>query len=147
MVQLVYNSSTHSGIKISLFQANYGFQPRMDYHLNDRRYSRNPQADKMMLEFDENLTILREELKKQQEKMKIQADKNRIEGPILKEGDKVYLNRKNLRTKRPSDKLDFKKTRTIPRHKKDHGCSLRTQPAKGITGSPPVQHLTPREGA
>jgi hypothetical protein len=30
-------------------------------------------------------------------------------GPMLKEGDKVYLLRKNIATKRPSDKLDYKK--------------------------------------
>jgi hypothetical protein len=30
-------------------------------------------------------------------------------GPTLKEGDKVYLLRKNIATKRPSDKLDHKK--------------------------------------
>jgi len=30
-------------------------------------------------------------------------------GPEFKEGDKVYLFRKNVKTKRPSDKLDYKK--------------------------------------
>jgi hypothetical protein len=30
-------------------------------------------------------------------------------GPTLKEGDKVYLLRKNITIKRPSDKLDYKK--------------------------------------
>ena len=30
-------------------------------------------------------------------------------GSELKEGDKVYLLRKNVKTKRPSDKLDHKK--------------------------------------
>jgi hypothetical protein len=30
-------------------------------------------------------------------------------GPTLKKGDKVYLLRKNIATKRPSDKLDHKK--------------------------------------
>ena len=30
-------------------------------------------------------------------------------GPELKEGNKVYLLRKNVKTKRPSNKLDYKK--------------------------------------
>ena len=30
-------------------------------------------------------------------------------GPILKEGEKVYLLRKNIKTQRPNDKLDHKK--------------------------------------
>ena len=37
------------------------------------------------------------------------ANRYRIEGLNLSEGDLVYLARKNIKTKRPSDKLDFKK--------------------------------------
>ena len=37
------------------------------------------------------------------------ANKKRIEGPILREGDPVYLLRKNIKTKRPSKKLDHTK--------------------------------------
>jgi hypothetical protein len=35
-----------------------------------------------------------------------QANKKRSEGPDLKEGGMVYLLRKNIKTKRPSNKLD-----------------------------------------
>ncbi len=41
--------------------------------------------------------------------MKHYADKKRLLAPILEEGHKVYLIRKNIKTKRPSDKLDWKK--------------------------------------
>jgi hypothetical protein len=37
------------------------------------------------------------------------TNKKRIIGPLLKEGDKVYLLRKNIKIRRPSNKLDFKK--------------------------------------
>jgi hypothetical protein len=43
--------------------------------------------------------------------MAASANKKRIEGPILKKGDKVYLWRRNIRTKRPSNKLNFLKIR------------------------------------
>jgi hypothetical protein len=36
-------------------------------------------------------------------------NKRRSIEPTLKEGDKVYLVRHNIRTKRPSDKLDYRK--------------------------------------
>ena len=42
-------------------------------------------------------------------RMKEYADKKRVEGPTLREGDKVYLRRKNLKTTRPSEKLDYTK--------------------------------------
>ena len=41
--------------------------------------------------------------------MKQYYDKNRLEGPRLARGDKVYLISRNLRIKQPSRKLDFKK--------------------------------------
>jgi hypothetical protein len=41
--------------------------------------------------------------------MKKFYDRNRLEGPRLEEGGKVYLVSRNLRTKRPSRKLDFRK--------------------------------------
>src|SRR5450631_1748752 len=34
-----------------------------------------------------------------------------LEGPRFKEGDRVYLLRKNIKTDRPIDKLDYKKIR------------------------------------
>ena len=37
------------------------------------------------------------------------TNKKRIIGPLLKKGDKVYLFRKNIKMKRSSNKLDFKK--------------------------------------
>ena len=41
--------------------------------------------------------------------MKDYYDLKRLKGPILEEGGKVYLLRRNIRLKRPYEKLDFKK--------------------------------------
>ena len=43
-----------------------------------------------------------------QNRYSIQANKNRIKGPDIKVGDKVYLNRKNIRTQRAKNKFDAK---------------------------------------
>ncbi len=53
--------------------------------------------------------MLKEELEFVRTRMKQYYDKYRLEGPYLERGDKVYLISWNLRTKRPSKKLDFKK--------------------------------------
>ena len=42
------------------------------------------------------------------------ANIKRMKGPSFKEGDKVYLVRRNIKTKRPSDKLDYKKLGPFP---------------------------------
>ena len=39
-------------------------------------------------------------------RMKLFADRKRIERPILKEGDKTYLLRRNIKIMRPNNKLD-----------------------------------------
>ena len=36
-------------------------------------------------------------------------DKKKIKGPILKKRNKIYLLRRNIKTKKPSSKLDFTK--------------------------------------
>src|SRR5947209_19587675 len=53
--------------------------------------------------------MLKEELEFVRNRMKKFYDKNRLEGPRLERGDMVYLISRNLRIKRPSRKLDFKK--------------------------------------
>ncbi|KIW99342.1 uncharacterized protein Z518_11417 [Rhinocladiella mackenziei CBS 650.93] len=52
---------------------------------------------------------LRSDLEFLAERMAKYANKRRIEGPILEKGDPVYLLRKNIKTKRPSAKLDYTK--------------------------------------
>ena len=52
---------------------------------------------------------LQEDLVFLQDRMKTYYDQSRLKGPTFERGDKVYLLRKNIKTKRPSDKLDFKK--------------------------------------
>ena len=55
--------------------------------------------------------MFKEELEFIRQKIKHYYDKYRLEGPRLERGDKVYLILRNLRTKRLSRKLDFKKIR------------------------------------
>jgi hypothetical protein len=51
---------------------------------------------------------LARKLKELTPKTKKYTNKKRMSGPSLKEGDRVYLNHKNIKTKRPNNKLDFK---------------------------------------
>ncbi len=53
--------------------------------------------------------MLKQELKFVRLKIKRYYDKTRLEGPRLGREDKVYLISQNLRTKQPSQKLDFQK--------------------------------------
>jgi len=44
-----------------------------------------------------------------QERQKRNADKSRQQNPNISVGDKVWLLRRNLKTRRPSDKLDYRR--------------------------------------
>ena len=52
---------------------------------------------------------MRQELSFVRKRMAEYANTRRIEGPTFEEGDMVYLIRRNIKTRRPSNKLDFKK--------------------------------------
>ena len=107
MAQLTYNDKLSGTTGMTPFFANYGknangfLQPR-----------EGPNADKALVKAEELKEVhkkLRDIIKDSNEKVRLQADKNRKDGPQLKEGDKVYLLTKNMKTKRPSKKLDHVK--------------------------------------
>jgi hypothetical protein len=62
--------------------------------------------------------ILKEDLEFIRTRIKKFYNRNRLEGPYLEEGGKVYLISRNLYTKRLSRKLDFRKIRPFKIDKK-----------------------------
>ena len=108
IAQFAYNSADSETTKVSPFHANFGYNPTA--------YG-TPMADGIMSQgaitrVDE-LKLLHEELATDinflAQRSAIYYNKHRSVEPTLKEGDKVWLIRKNIKTKRPSDKLDHKK--------------------------------------
>ena len=108
MAQLAYNSLKASITGISPFRANYGFQPITVYKPKKLQAITQKTVIKIL-----NLTQLHEELNKKIEFLNHRSfyyyNKYKLEGPNLRKKDHVYLLRKNLKTKRPNDKLDYKK--------------------------------------
>jgi len=113
LAQFAYNSAPTETTKISPFYANYGFQPQA---------YRNPRdgailAEKAQVKVQDLKKLhqhLQQELSFVQARMQHYANRKRMKGPSFKEGDKVYLVRRNIKTKRPSDKLDYKKLGPFP---------------------------------
>ena len=107
MAQFAFNNSA-AVTGISPFYANYGRNPNI---ARDPR-GLKPIAERAMVKV-ENLKKLHETMQEDLEfiarRAAIQANKKRSDGPDLKKGGMVYLLRKNIKTKRPSDKLDHTK--------------------------------------
>jgi hypothetical protein len=103
--QLAYNTTPTETTKVTPFFANFGFEP-------DLRQGPEVAVPRAAVKAERMHAVhgmLREELEFVRNRMKKFYDKGRLEGPRLERGDMVYLISRNLRTKRPSRKLDFKK--------------------------------------
>jgi hypothetical protein len=95
-----------STTKQSPFYLWYGQHPQ--FHAESAREEKVPQAE----ELANNIKIAMEEAKAMillaQERQKRQADTFRKESPNLEIGDKVWLKRENIKTTRPTDKLNYR---------------------------------------
>jgi hypothetical protein len=107
IAQLAYNTATSESTGTSPFFANYGFET--DNIRSAMDTSNNPAATVTAAEMKKLHEELRQELSFVNERMTTYANRARTKGPSFQEGDKVYLSRRNIKTKRPNDKLDHKR--------------------------------------
>jgi len=95
MAEFAYNNKTHTGTKVSPFEANSGQNLRMGFEL--RKKGKYEGAEK----FVEKMKGVQEEAKaalaKAQEDMKKYADRHRSEAVEYKVGDLVLLSTKDLK--------------------------------------------------
>jgi len=104
LAEFAYNNATHSGTQMSPFFANYGFHPRMDPI--PQYTDKVPTAENFAQYLQDISQQLQQNLKEAQEISKYHADKKRSKPPEINVNDFVWLSLKNIKTKRPSKKLD-----------------------------------------
>jgi len=96
VAQFAYNATPQKGIKMSLFETNYGYVLRT--LLSPKQVKKSSEVGKKRAE---KLIVLHKELcklaKMVQKRMKMYYNKKRSEGPDLKKGDKVWLLYKNFK--------------------------------------------------
>lgn len=108
VAQLAYNSAKTETTSVSPFFANYGFEPTVRHE--PREFGFIAEAATVAVEQLQELHAeLQKDIKFLSTRASIYYNRKRARGPTLKEGDKVYLLRRNIKTKRPSDKLDYTK--------------------------------------
>jgi len=125
LAEFAYNNSLHSSTNQSPFFALSGYHPRFDlFPTSDNSV---PAADKRIEEITANHSLLIKTLTQAKEDYKRHADLHRISGTSLEVGDFVYLNRKNINTRRPSSKLDYKLLGPFPIIEKVNPVAFRLQ--------------------
>ena len=145
LAQLAYNTSVNETTGRTPFYANHGY---------DAQLFREPKEVQVMAEAAHvtatEMQQIHKELKADIEFLHLRSafhyNKHRARGPKLKEGDKVYLLRKNIETTRPSRKLDYVKIGPfkIVRNIKDTSYELKLPKGMRIH---PVFHVSLLEPA
>jgi len=105
MAEFAINSATSDTTRMTPFYANYGYEPTA-YHEARTLVRESDKGLSRAEQYRKTNELLLSNIAKRNESSKKFANKNRVKGPTLKEGDKVFLLRKNIQTTRPSGKLD-----------------------------------------
>jgi hypothetical protein len=107
LAEFTYNNTTHASTKTTPFYANYGYHPRFD--IKPSVAIQVPAAEDQITHLQDVTQSLISEIKLAQKASKEFADEHRCTPPPFKIGDQVWLLRRNVKTNRPSGKLDFKR--------------------------------------
>ena len=94
---------------MSPLYANYGFEPKQSFELIGKIQYQNPQSEIQVKVWENIWEQLKANIVKAQIRMTKWYDSKKQEGPAFKEEVLVMLDSSHIRTKRPSNKLDYKK--------------------------------------
>ena len=109
LAEFVYNNAKSTSTGVSPFYANYGYHPRATLKILPDQRHENPAAETYINYIQRVHEELRGTLERAQARYKKDFDKNAAPAPEFKVGDCVWLNRRNIGTTRPSQKLDQKR--------------------------------------
>jgi len=107
LAEFAYNNTLHASTQQTPFFSNYGYHPKLD--LWSSSTNSNPAAEELVKQLSQLQMALKLQLQTAQESYKASADRLRNPTPNFKIGDKVWLLRRNIKTKRPCDKLDYRR--------------------------------------
>jgi len=145
LAQFAYNDSVHSATGFTPFFADYGREVKATRSKRESAY-KNERAQLTSAEMEQLYSQLQINLKFFQERMRKYYDRRHEDAPQIREGQKVYLLRKNLKSKRPCEKLDFKKLGAFRVLEQTGPVNFKLQLPKG-TNVYPVFHISMLEPA
>jgi hypothetical protein len=109
IAEFAANNHTSETTGLSPFFSNYGFHPKFDLEPDIRvDHPEEGQARHLTDRLNEIHDVAKNEMTFAQDRQQEYTDKHRLRTTVYLPGDLVWLNAKNLRTNRPSRKLDSK---------------------------------------
>ena len=95
--EFAFNNKVHTTTKMSLFQANYGREPRIGFDIKKKgKNVKSEEFAREMKERKERYEETRAVLVRLQKEMKKQMDRNRKEAEDYRVGDKVFISTKDF---------------------------------------------------
>ena len=114
LAEFAYNNTIQDSTKQTPFFSNYGHHPRFDqFQLST---SKNPATEDLATRLLKIQNDMKIKLLEAQERHKRNTDKSHKQHSPIRIGDKVWLLRRNLKTHRPNDKLDYRHLGLIVDH-------------------------------
>jgi hypothetical protein len=108
VAEFAYNNAKGASTKMTPFFANYGYHPAAHNPTELRTIARNPASRLYAHWMKEVHEEAIKNLQHARDRMKLWADKKRKEAPNFEKDQLVLLNARNIRTRRPTKKLDKK---------------------------------------
>jgi hypothetical protein len=106
LAQFAYNNSLHTSTKTTPFYANHGFNPSFNILKHDTALV--PKAEDRINHIQAVHESLKQNIAKANADMALYYDKSATPSPPYKLGDFVWLSHHQVKTQRPSQKLDSK---------------------------------------
>jgi len=111
MAEFMGNNHASATTGTSPFFPNYGYDPHMHFLDEQTLLTEDQEARSFVITMTELHAHPRTEMGYAQERQQENAGVHRLPAPSFRIGDKVWLNTKSIRTRRPSRKLDNKRHR------------------------------------
>ncbi|SOV08288.1 uncharacterized protein UDID_17342 [Ustilago sp. UG-2017a] len=109
LAEFSYNNAEHASTQLTPFFANYGYHPRFSFDNTDlASLPLFPAARSYADQLKQLHEYVRGELDKANRRSAEQFDKHRLPSPQFQPGDRVWLSADNIRSLRPTKKLDYR---------------------------------------
>jgi hypothetical protein len=111
LAEFAYNNTAHSATQVTPFFANKGFHPKLEVSLTSVA---SEDAYRQSVDLKDLHQYLRDQISKSITQYTSATTTRRLPIPEFRVGDKVWLDSRNIRTKRPSKKLDHRRLGPYP---------------------------------
>jgi hypothetical protein len=138
LAEFAYNNAPHSATQVSPFFANKGYHPRLEVGVeNVTSYAAQQYAE----DLDTLHNYLQEQIRVAMEQYAKAAASRRVTPPEFAVGSKVWLSSENIKTKRPSKKLDHRRLGPFEIIAKVSTHAVRLQLPPSLKSIHPVFHI------